>query len=64
MIKNLLGITDAGIDDSDIMRKIVEAQKKNIGFIELVKSNGSVIKISLPSVGYDPDMDKEYGDGG
>ena len=56
-IKNLLGLTDIDISDSEIMAKIREAQRKNLSEVEFIKLDGTRIKIELPTVGFDPSMD-------
>lgn len=57
-LKNLLGLTDANISDSEIMAKVAEAMRKNLSEIEFVKLDGSRIKIELPNdIAFDPSMD-------
>ena len=56
-IKNLLGLTDVAISDNEIMAKIIEAQHKNLSEVEFIKLDGSIIKIKLPTMGFDPTMD-------
>ena len=56
-LKNLLGLTDANISDSEIMAKVAEAMRKNLSEIEFIKLDGSRIKIELPSPGFDSSMD-------
>lgn len=57
-LKNLLGLTDANISDSEIMAKVAEAMRKNLSEIEFIKLDGSRIKIELPNdAAFDPSMD-------
>ena len=55
-LKELLGISEAGISDFEIVRKIREAQKKNLDFVEL-NLDGDIVKISLPHISFDPNAD-------
>jgi len=55
-LKKLLGIKDANITDIEIVRKLKEAQEKELDFIEL-NINGDIVKISLPHIGFDPYSD-------
>ena len=45
------------ITDYEIMAKITEAQHKNLSEVEFIKLDGSVVKIYLPTMGFDPTMD-------
>ena len=56
-LKSILGLNKAGISDMEIMKKIAEAQTKNLDEVEFVTKDGSVIKVSLPHVHFDPNMD-------
>ncbi len=56
-IKNLLGLSDIDISDSEIMAKIREAQRKNLSEVEFIKLDGTRIKIELPTMGFDSSMD-------
>lgn len=47
-IKHLLGLDDANISDAEIMARFNEAQKKNLGEVEFIKSDGTRVKILLP----------------
>lgn len=56
-LKSILGLGDVGISESEIMTKLTEAQRKNLDEIEFVTNKGDTIKISLPHVHFDPNMD-------
>ena len=57
-IKSLLGMLDANIQDYEIIEKIRKAQKENKDHVEFVL-DGSVVRISLPSVSFDPNADQD-----
>jgi len=46
-LKELLGIKEAGISEFEIVKRIQEADEKNLDFIEL-NVEGDVVKIDLP----------------
>ena len=56
-LKNLLGLTEINISDSEIMAKVAEARKKGLSEIEFIKIDGTSIRIELPRMGFDPAMD-------
>ena len=57
-LKNLLGLTDANISDSEIMAKVAEAMRKGLSEVEFINIDGSRTKIELPNgSGFDPKMD-------
>ena len=57
-LKNLLGLTDVNISDSEIMAKVAEAMRKGLSEVEFIKVDGSRTKIRLPNgTVFDPSMD-------
>lgn len=59
MIKNLLGLEQTKLNDYEIMAKIKEAQKKNIGEITIFDDDGTKVRVLLPGR-----IDDEYMDAG
>ena len=59
MIKDLLGLEQTSLGDYDIMAKIKEAQKKNLGEVEFVDEDGKRIRVLLPGR-----IDDDYVDAG
>ncbi|MBW2966185.1 hypothetical protein KY342_03715 [Candidatus Woesearchaeota archaeon] len=57
-IKNLLGLRDVTISDHEIIAKVSEAQSKNLTEVEFIRLDGSIVRIKLPRMGFDPAMDK------
>lgn len=57
-IKNLLGLKEAGITDAEIVKKITEAQRKNLNEVEF-DVDGKTIKIRMPHIGFDPHSDED-----
>ncbi len=55
-LKQLLGLTEAGIPDFEIMKKINEAFKNKLDEVDFVKKDGSVVKVHLPHLEFDPFM--------
>ena len=55
-LKQLLGLNETGISDYEIIKKIREAQHKNIHDVEF-NMGGDIVKISLPDVHFDPNAD-------
>ena len=53
-LKQLLGLDEAGISDFEIAKKLEEAQKHGLNEVDFVKHDGSVTKIYLPHVDFDP----------
>jgi len=47
-IKKLLGLDKANISDTEIIARLSEARKKNLGEVEFICPDGSRIKILLP----------------
>ena len=47
-IKTLLGLEESSISDTEIMSKFISAQKKQLGEVEFIKPDGSIVKILLP----------------
>jgi len=56
-LKNLLGLTDADISDSEIMARVADAMRKGMSEVEFIKIDGSKTKIELPHMGFDSKMD-------
>ena len=57
-LKNLLGLTDADISDSEIMARVADAMRKGMSEVEFIKIDGSKTKIELPNnIGFDLKMD-------
>ena len=56
-LKNLLGLGESNITEFEIMAKITQAQKNNLENVEFIREDGSIIRISLPNIEFDPHMD-------
>ncbi|MBW2995910.1 hypothetical protein KY332_01285 [Candidatus Woesearchaeota archaeon] len=53
-LKQLLGLD--GISDFEIMMKLMDAQKQDLDEVDFVKEDGSVVKVRLPHLKFDPFM--------
>ncbi|MBW2977329.1 hypothetical protein KY331_00640 [Candidatus Woesearchaeota archaeon] len=49
-IKNILGLTETGLTDYEIMAKIREARRKNLNEVDFISVDGSVIKLFIPLI--------------
>jgi hypothetical protein len=58
-LKQLLGLSETGISEFEIMKKLRKAQMRKIEEVDFEKVDGSVIRIKLPHVGFDPELFKE-----
>lgn len=57
-LKELLGLNGTDISEAEIMKKIAEAKRQNLTEVEF-DVGGSKVKISIPSIGFDPDADRD-----
>ncbi|MEE9525484.1 MAG: hypothetical protein V3V78_02650 [Candidatus Woesearchaeota archaeon] len=48
-LKGLLGLDNCGISEFEIMQKVRDAQRNNLGEIDFEKPDGTVVKIFLPT---------------
>lgn len=55
-IKQLLGLDESKVSDSDIMERLIKAQKENIEEVDFVKEDGTVVRVRLPNFNLDPYM--------
>jgi hypothetical protein len=53
-LKQMLGLE--GISDFEIMMKLMDAQKQDLDEVDFVKEDGSVVKVHLPHLNFDPFM--------
>ena len=49
-LKELFGLTNEDISDSEIIAKLKEAQKNNLNTLEFTKKDGSKIMLMLASI--------------
>jgi len=59
-LKKLLGLNQAGISDFEIMNKLKEAYAHDLDEIDFIAEDGSVVKIRLPHLEFDPFMFREW----
>ncbi len=59
-VKNLLGLKETGISDFEIMSKVKAAQSHDLDEVDFLTEDGSVVKIHLPHLEFDPMMDIIY----
>ena len=57
-IKTLLGLKEADITDAEIVKKIAEAQQKNLNEVEF-DVDGKTVKVKIPHIGFDPHADED-----
>lgn len=57
-LKKLLGLEHLNISDDELITLIAEAQSKNMREAEF-EIDGEIVKFSIPSIGFDPDSDKD-----
>jgi hypothetical protein len=58
-LKKLLGLDEIEIDETEIVSKLDKAQQNNLEEVDFQKQDGSVIKIMLPNIGFDPVLFKD-----
>ena len=56
-LKKMLGL--AGISDFEIMGKLRKAQKQDLDGVDFISEDGSVVKILLPHIDFDPELFQE-----
>ncbi len=56
-LKGLFGLNECNISEAEIMRKYINARRNGFDTVEFIREDGSVVKISLPHMQYDPFMD-------
>ena len=59
-LKSLLGLNQAGISDFEIMGKLKDAYAQDLDEVDFIDEDGSVIKIKLPHLEFDPFMFREW----
>ena len=55
-IKQLLGLDETSISDPEIIKKLVEAQKKDLDEVDFATEDGSIVRIFLPHLKFDEFM--------
>ncbi|MBD3354442.1 hypothetical protein GF361_00475 [Candidatus Woesearchaeota archaeon] len=58
-LKELLDLKEAGISDSEIIRRLRDADKDNLDEVNFLRPDGTKIKLFLPQVGFDPELFRE-----
>ena len=59
-IINMLGLNEAGISMSEIISKLRSAQRQDLDEVDFVKEDGTVVRIYLPHLQFDPMMETNY----
>ena len=49
-LKDLFGLSDENISDSEIIAKLKDAQKNNLNTIEFTRKDGSKITVEIPNI--------------
>ena len=55
-LKQILGLEETDISDSEIMSKIVYAQRNRLDSVEFIKKDGEIITINIPHMDFDTHM--------
>ena len=55
-IKQLLGLDELDISDSEIMGRLIEAQKNDLDEVDFIAEDGSTVRIFLPHLKFDEFM--------
>ncbi|MBR9691761.1 hypothetical protein GOV06_03155 [Candidatus Woesearchaeota archaeon] len=59
-LKKLLGLNEAGISDFEIISRLKKAQKQDLDEVDFIKADGSVVKVNLPHMDFDPILFQEH----
>ncbi len=58
-LKELLDLKEAGISDTEIIRKLLDADKNNLDEVDFLRPDGTKVRIFLPQIGFDPELFRE-----
>ncbi len=56
-LKQLLGLNEVGISEFEIIKKLREAQRTDLDEVDFLRPDGTVVKIHLPHIHFDPVME-------